>query len=151
MAVTRCGPCSNGNCPDCTAQQVPVHALCTSAGHACEKPTLDSPPAPPVPDQPDAAVTELECSCSYYVVDYSDPDRFHPENVDRENDPDCPVHAAAGVLMVGHCIGYTCGPALAVVWVECEIADEKGEAQKGQVPLCREHYDALMGPVGGAV
>lgn len=33
-----------------------------------------------------------ECTCEHYVVDYSDPERYHPENVDREDDPSCPVH-----------------------------------------------------------
>lgn len=32
------------------------------------------------------------CTCTHYVVDLSDPDRYHPENVDREDDPGCPVH-----------------------------------------------------------
>jgi hypothetical protein len=32
------------------------------------------------------------CTCTYYVVDWSDPEPFHPENVDREPDPGCPVH-----------------------------------------------------------
>lgn len=32
------------------------------------------------------------CTCPVYVVDYSDPERYHPENLDREDDPRCPVH-----------------------------------------------------------
>ena len=32
------------------------------------------------------------CTCTSYVVDYSDPDRYHAENIDREDDPACPVH-----------------------------------------------------------
>jgi len=32
------------------------------------------------------------CTCQHYVVDYSDPERYHDENVDREDDPNCPVH-----------------------------------------------------------
>ena len=33
-----------------------------------------------------------ECTCEHYVVDYSDPEQYHSENVDREGDPKCPVH-----------------------------------------------------------
>lgn len=36
-----------------------------------------------------------ECTCAHYVVDYSDPERYHSENMDREDDPTCPVHGAA--------------------------------------------------------
>lgn len=32
------------------------------------------------------------CTCETYVVDYSDPERYHPENLDREDDPACPEH-----------------------------------------------------------
>jgi len=32
------------------------------------------------------------CTCGRYVVDHSDPEPHHPENLDREDDPDCPVH-----------------------------------------------------------
>lgn len=32
------------------------------------------------------------CTCRFYVVDYSDPERYHQENVDREGDPNCPFH-----------------------------------------------------------
>lgn len=35
------------------------------------------------------------CICRFYVVDYSDPERYHQENVDREDDPACPVHGVA--------------------------------------------------------
>lgn len=33
-----------------------------------------------------------QCTCQHYVVDYSDPERHHPENVDREPNPECPEH-----------------------------------------------------------
>lgn len=32
------------------------------------------------------------CTCTHYVVDHSDPEPYHPENVDRELTPGCPVH-----------------------------------------------------------
>lgn len=32
------------------------------------------------------------CTCHHYVVDFSDPERYHPENIDREDDPNCPQH-----------------------------------------------------------
>ena len=35
---------------------------------------------------------EHACTCPHYVVDFSDPERYHPENLDRELDPNCPVH-----------------------------------------------------------
>lgn len=34
------------------------------------------------------------CTCAYYVVDHSDPEPWHPENVDREDAPACRVHGA---------------------------------------------------------
>lgn len=37
----------------------------------------------------------IECTCTHYVVDYSDPERYHPENVDREDDPGCVLHGGA--------------------------------------------------------
>lgn len=40
----------------------------------------------------EAETEEATCTCSRYVVDYSDPERYHPENMDREEDPACPVH-----------------------------------------------------------
>lgn len=41
---------------------------------------------------------ESDCTCQVYVVDHSDPEPHHPENLDREDDPDCPVHgSAAGI------------------------------------------------------
>ena len=33
-----------------------------------------------------------DCTCAIYVVDYSDPERYHPENLDRELTPGCPAH-----------------------------------------------------------
>lgn len=33
-----------------------------------------------------------DCTCEVYVVDYSDQERYHPENLDREEDPNCPFH-----------------------------------------------------------
>lgn len=35
------------------------------------------------------------CTCGHDVVDYSDPDRYHPENVDRDDDPGCPLHGSS--------------------------------------------------------
>ena len=35
-----------------------------------------------------------DCTCTFYVVDYSDPERCHPENMDREDNPHCPIHGA---------------------------------------------------------
>jgi hypothetical protein len=37
-------------------------------------------------------IPEPPCTCTHYVVDHSDPEPYHPENVDREDDPNCPVH-----------------------------------------------------------
>lgn len=37
------------------------------------------------------AITERCCACSKYVVDYSDPDLYHPENIETD-DSQCPVH-----------------------------------------------------------
>lgn len=37
-------------------------------------------------------MSDTTCTCERYVVDYSDPERYHPENMDREDDPNCPVH-----------------------------------------------------------
>lgn len=39
-----------------------------------------------------SAEIDATCTCTFYVVDYSDPERYHPENVDREGDPSCPFH-----------------------------------------------------------
>ncbi len=36
-----------------------------------------------------------DCTCTWYVVDYSDPERYHPENLDREDDPACPIHGSS--------------------------------------------------------
>lgn len=38
---------------------------------------------------------ESDCTCRVYVVDHSDPEPHHPENLDREDDPDCPIHSPA--------------------------------------------------------
>jgi hypothetical protein len=38
-----------------------------------------------------------DCTCTVYVIDYSDPERYHPENLDREDDPNCPVHGTARI------------------------------------------------------
>lgn len=43
----------------------------------------------------DADNVPSACTCTRYVVDYSDPERYHPENVDREDDPRCPIHGSA--------------------------------------------------------
>lgn len=32
------------------------------------------------------------CTCPRYIIDHSDPDRYHPENVELDDDPDCPAH-----------------------------------------------------------
>lgn len=40
----------------------------------------------------------MTCTCAHYVVDYSDPERYHPENVDVEDDPNCPVHGDDGKM-----------------------------------------------------
>lgn len=53
------------------------------------------------------------CTCQSYVVDYSDPEPYHPENIDTELDPDCPVHGTRGeddtsdcpVSPEGHSVG----------------------------------------------
>jgi hypothetical protein len=37
-------------------------------------------------------VEDADCTCTYYTVDKSDPEPLHPENTDREADPDCPVN-----------------------------------------------------------
>lgn len=45
-------------------------------------------------DARDARESADQCTCQHYVVDYSDPERYHPENVDREDDPACPIHGS---------------------------------------------------------
>jgi hypothetical protein len=35
---------------------------------------------------------EPDCTCTHYIVDHSDPEPYHPENLDREDDPSCPIH-----------------------------------------------------------
>ena len=37
-------------------------------------------------------VEDADCTCTYYTVDKTDPEPLHPENTDREADPDCPVN-----------------------------------------------------------
>ena len=61
-----------------------------AAGGGGEAVSAPTPPAAPASPQPDAGVTA--CTCAFYVVDYSGPDRYHPENLDREDDPNCPAH-----------------------------------------------------------
>lgn len=39
-----------------------------------------------------AWVPEADCSCTRYVVDFSDPERFHDENLERNDDPACQFH-----------------------------------------------------------
>ncbi|MDD4865591.1 MAG: hypothetical protein PHQ28_00180 [Mycobacterium sp.] len=41
----------------------------------------------------EANVDDDSCVCEHYVVDYSDPERYHPENIDREENPACRIHA----------------------------------------------------------
>ena len=60
------------------------------------------------------ACLDDDCTCTYYVVDYSDPERYHQENVDREDDPRCPVHAGGkGAALVHgidrHTQDHLCG------------------------------------------
>jgi hypothetical protein len=57
----------------------------------------------------------VTCTCTRYVVDYSDPERYHPENMDREDDPNCPEHHPVDADPVtfadtccGHCPFGTC-------------------------------------------
>lgn len=45
------------------------------------------------------------CTCKHYVVDYSDPERYHPENVDREDDPLCPIHGVWDGMGLSDAIG----------------------------------------------
>lgn len=40
----------------------------------------------------DDVTEQQECICTSCVVDYSDPERYHPENID----PACPIHGTAG-------------------------------------------------------
>lgn len=51
---------------------------------------------------PDAAGGDYECTCPHYVVDRSDPEPHHPENIDRELDPNCPEHGARGPGSYAH-------------------------------------------------
>lgn len=41
------------------------------------------------------------CTCETRVVDYSDPERHHHENLDREDTPGCPEHDGIGWVIVG--------------------------------------------------
>lgn len=50
-------------------------------------------------------MSDDECTCQHYVVDYSDPEPLHPENVDRELNPECPEHGE--ILEMEPC--ETCG------------------------------------------
>ena len=34
----------------------------------------------------------VDCECPEYVVDYSDPERYHPRNMERADNPTCPAH-----------------------------------------------------------
>lgn len=43
----------------------------------------------------DLAWRDEPCSCWRYPVDMSDPDRYHPSNVDTELNPLCAVHGNA--------------------------------------------------------
>lgn len=47
---------------------------------------------PGEPCRPYCTAPDSACTCISYIVDHSDPEPLHPENVDRELDPDCPVH-----------------------------------------------------------
>lgn len=44
---------------------------------------------------------DAECTCTRYVVDYSDPERFHPSNIDREDNPTCRMHHPLNWVVAG--------------------------------------------------
>lgn len=88
------------------------------------------------------------CTCPHYLVDKSDPEPYHPENVERDEDPNCPVH---GQLVAASDRELTRRVAWAMGWiVEAHgISDTFWRRDVAMQVHCK--YDALSQLTEGGV
>lgn len=90
------------------------------------------------------------CTCPHYIVDRSDPEPYHPENVERGHDPACPVHGITALAGTDRALTRAVAGAMGWVVEIHDISDTFWRHNLGEMQMhCK--YDALGRLTEGAV